>query len=117
MDCSFYPGETLLNVTEKNTSRLKQSIQLALKKGKGELQVANMENVFRNFSKHLMCSTSGMALPPPEPNLFSFNSPKGACEICNGLGYINEIEVKKIIPNDISFFFFMPKNEYNPIPI
>ena len=89
-----------INVKEKNTTRLKQSVQLALKKGKGELQVVNNENTFRNFSKHLMCPSSGIALPTPEPNLFSFNSPKGACNTCNGLGYTNEIEIKKIIPND-----------------
>ena len=47
-----------------------------------------------------MCPDSGISLPEPEPNLFSFNSPKGACSKCNGLGYTHEIEKDKIIPND-----------------
>jgi excinuclease ABC subunit A len=46
-----------------------------------------------------MCPTTGISYQNPEPNLFSFNSPKGACEHCNGLGTVNEINIKKIIPN------------------
>ena len=85
-------------VNEKSKPRLLESIALALKKGKDEIQI--IENDIRtNYSKQLMCSESGQSLPNPEPNLFSFNSPKGACESCNGLGFIHEVELDKIIPN------------------
>ena len=53
----------------------------------------------RYFSRELMCPTSGIAYPNPEPNTFSFNSPKGACSNCNGLGITNEINQLKIIPD------------------
>jgi excinuclease ABC subunit A len=56
-------------------------------------------NAIRYFSRNLMCPTTGVSYQNPEPNLFSFNSPKGACENCNGLGTINQINLKKIIPN------------------
>jgi excinuclease ABC subunit A len=84
-----------ITVKENSETRLKQSLSLGLKKGKGEVQIINQKNEFRNFSKLLMCSKSGISLPVGEPNLFSFNSPKGACEKCNGLGYTNEIEIEK----------------------
>src|SRR5690554_2836013 len=54
----------------------------------------------RFFSRHLMCPSSGISYPIPEPNSFSFNSPKGACPVCNGLGTMNEINLKKIIPDE-----------------
>ena len=53
----------------------------------------------RYFSRELMCPSSGVAYPNPEPNTFSFNSPKGACSKCNGLGITNEINFNKVIPN------------------
>ena len=58
------------------------------------------DNNPRYFSRELMCPTSGIAYPNPEPNTFSFNSPKGACTKCNGLGITNEINIKKVIPNE-----------------
>ncbi len=88
-----------ITVSHKNKLRLKQSLTLGFKKGKGEIQIINQKNSSRNFSKLLMCPESGISLAIAEPNLFSFNSPKGACQTCNGLGYINEIEIEKIIPN------------------
>jgi excinuclease ABC subunit A len=53
----------------------------------------------RYFSRNLMCPTTGISYPKPEPNSFSFNSPKGACDHCNGLGKVHEINLDKIIPN------------------
>ena len=85
-------------VNEKSKPRLLESISLALKKGKDEIQIIE-NDIKTNYSKQLMCSESGLSLPSPEPNLFSFNSPKGACESCNGLGFIHEVELDKIIPN------------------
>ena len=85
-------------VSEKSKGRIQQSISLAFKKGKDEIQIIE-DDIITNFSKELMCSKSGISLPNPEPNLFSFNSPKGACPVCNGLGFIHEVQLNKIIPN------------------
>ena len=84
-----------ISVQEKNKQRLKESVNLALKKGKNELIIIDETDQLRTLSKSLMCPDSGISLPEPEPNLFSFNSPKGACEKCNGLGYNHEIEQEK----------------------
>lgn len=81
--------------------RLKESLSTALKHGQGILAVMEYGmDKLRFFSKHLMCPTSGISYPEPEPNTFSFNSPKGACPKCNGLGEVSEIDIEKIIPDD-----------------
>ncbi len=81
--------------------RLKESLSTALKHGQGVLAVMEYGmDKLRFFSKHLMCPTSGISYPEPEPNTFSFNSPKGACPKCNGLGEVSEIDIEKIIPDD-----------------
>ena len=54
----------------------------------------------KSFSKRLMCPTTGISYRDPAPNIFSFNSPEGACPRCKGLGYVNEIDLKKVIPDD-----------------
>ena len=95
-DISLIVDRILIN--ENNRDRLQKSISLAFKKGKDEVQIIENDQKI-NFSKLLMCSESGVSLPNPEPNLFSFNSPKGACEVCNGLGFIHKIEIDKIMPN------------------
>ena len=80
--------------------RLKESLDVALKFGKGIMQVyAPESDSLRFFSKHLMCPTSGIAYDDPEPNSFSFNSPKGACKTCNGLGVEMKIDENKIFPD------------------
>tara|TARA_B100000768_G_scaffold68159_1_gene65554 strand:- start:5077 stop:7884 length:2808 start_codon:yes stop_codon:yes gene_type:complete len=95
-DISLIVDRILIN--ENNKTRLQKSISLALKKGKDEVQIIENDQKI-NFSKLLMCAESGVSLPNPEPNIFSFNSPKGACEVCNGLGFIHKIELDKIMPN------------------
>ena len=71
-----------------------------MQQGKGTLMVMLHESEeTKHFSRFLMCPTSGIAYAEPEPNLFSFNSPYGACKKCNGLGEVAEIDIKKIIPN------------------
>jgi excinuclease ABC subunit A len=81
--------------------RLNHSIHLAMKYGKGTVMVMdNQNNEVKTYSKFLMCPTTGISYPEPEPNTFSFNSPYGACEHCNGLGYVSELDIKKIIPDD-----------------
>lgn len=80
--------------------RLKESLETALKFGKGIVQVyAPQSDEIRYFSKNLMCPTSGIAYDDPEPNSFSFNSPKGACKTCNGLGIEMKIDEAKIFPD------------------
>lgn len=88
-------------VRELSKLRLINSLHLALKHGKGIIIILDNETgEAKNFSKFLMCPTSGISYPEPEPNTFSFNSPYGACEKCNGLGFISEVDIKKIIPDD-----------------
>jgi excinuclease ABC subunit A len=87
-------------IREQTKVRLANSVRLALKQGKGTLSVLDVDaNQIKNFSKELMCPTTGISYPEPEPNTFSFNSPYGACPKCNGLGYILEMDLDKIIPD------------------
>lgn len=89
-----------INVDESGQARLKESVDLALKTGKGVILVHDVETgKVQHFSKHLMCPTTGIAYDDPEPNLFSFNSPYGSCPNCNGLGEVSELDLDKIIPN------------------
>lgn len=90
-----------LNVTEFSKTRLTNSIHIAMKYGKGAIMVLdNDKGEIKNYSKFLMCPTTGISYPEPEPNTFSFNSPYGACEHCSGLGTVSEIDLEKIIPDD-----------------
>ncbi|MBN2274502.1 MAG: excinuclease ABC subunit UvrA [Bacteroidales bacterium] len=88
-----------LEVLAKDKERLKSSVSLAMQHGKGILMVleAGRENI-RYFSRQLMCPTTGISYNEPAPHTFSFNSPQGACQRCNGLGTINEVDIGKIIP-------------------
>jgi excinuclease ABC subunit A len=100
-----------LEITGNGASRLAQSLQTAMKHGKGTIMVleheeeskakkkSNAQNKVQFFSRSLMCPTSGVSYDEPAPNLFSFNSPYGACPKCNGLGQISEIDINKIVPN------------------
>jgi excinuclease ABC subunit A len=81
--------------------RLEETIKTALYAGNNILMVIDLEtNTPRYFSRDLMCPTTGIAYPNPEPNTFSFNSPKGACPACNGLGITNEVNLNKVILDD-----------------
>ncbi|WP_298393328.1 excinuclease ABC subunit UvrA [Flavobacterium sp.] len=101
---------------EDTDKRLAESIKTAMYHGEDVMMVIEHESDdVRFFSRTLMCPTTGISYQNPEPNLFSFNSPKGACEHCNGLGIINEINRKKIIPNpklSINKGGFAPLGEY-----
>jgi excinuclease ABC subunit A len=80
--------------------RLKKTIQIAMKQGEGLLMIMDYDTgEVKHFSKRLMCPTTGISYSDPAPNTFSFNSPQGACPRCKGLGYINEIDLAKVIPN------------------
>jgi len=81
--------------------RLSETINTAMYHGDNVLMVIdNDTNDVRYFSRNLMCPSSGISYPNPEPNNFSFNSPKGACGKCNGIGTLYQVNEKKIIPND-----------------
>ena len=87
-------------INDKIDKRLKESLNIALKYGKGVLQVFDPDTGnIRYFSKNLMCPNTGIAYDNPEPNSFSFNSPKGACQTCNGLGTEMKINLSKIFPD------------------
>ncbi|REH45018.1 excinuclease ABC subunit A [Tenacibaculum gallaicum] len=90
-----------LVVNDAAEKRLEETIKTALYTGDNILMVIDVDDEKpRYFSRELMCPTSGIAYPNPEPNTFSFNSPKGACSHCNGLGITNEINNQKVIPDD-----------------
>ena len=80
--------------------RLKKSVEIAMKQGEGLIMILDKDaNALKFFSKKLMCPTSGISYSDPAPNVFSFNSPQGACQRCKGLGVISEIDLDKVIPN------------------
>ncbi len=103
-----------IEITKDVKSRLYQSLQTAMKHGKGTIQVIEHEEEAakgkkkvksstaakaRFFSRFLMCPSTGISYDEPAPNLFSFNSPYGACPQCNGLGEVSEIDIDKIVAN------------------
>ncbi len=90
-----------LKIDKTVVKRLSESINTALYSGNNVMMVLDSESEKpRYFSRELMCPTTGIAYPNPEPNTFSFNSPKGACPKCNGLGNIQVVNETKIIPDD-----------------
>ncbi len=89
-----------LKIDTSAEKRLKESITTALYSGNNILMVLDIDSDKpRFFSRELMCPTTGIAYPNPEPNTFSFNSPKGACQACNGLGKTNIVNPEKVIPD------------------
>ena len=91
-----------LQVNDSSLKRLAESIKTAMHHGEDSLLVIDAdaeEDAPRYFSRNLMCPSSGISYPKPEPNTFSFNSPKGACQECNGLGKVHVVNLDKIIPD------------------
>ncbi|WP_410879937.1 excinuclease ABC subunit UvrA [Myroides sp. DW712] len=89
-----------IDTKEQTVQRLAESIQTAMYHGDDTIVILDQDTQeVRFFSRHLMCPTSGISYAKPEPNNFSFNSPKGACEVCNGLGTVHEINLHKVIPD------------------
>ena len=83
-----------------DTKRIYDSVVTAMKIGDSIMMIADLDSGFtRTYSRFLMCPTTGISYPEPEPNLFSFNSPYGACTTCNGLGEVTEADLTKIIPD------------------
>jgi excinuclease ABC subunit A len=105
-----------IDTSEETDKRLADSIRTAMYHGEDVMMVIEQETQeVRYYSRNLMCPSSGISYPNPEPNNFSFNSPKGACDNCNGLGVVNEINMRKIIPDPkltIKKGGFAPLGEY-----
>ncbi len=98
--------------------RLSQSVQTALKQGKGAMQMLDGAGALVYFSQNLMDPESGISYDEPSPNSFSFNSPYGACPVCNGLGVVEEITEESVIPDkslSISRGAIAPLGEYREL--
>lgn len=98
--------------------RLSQSVQTALRQGKGAMQMLDGNGTLVYFSQNLMDPESGISYDEPSPNTFSFNSPYGACPVCNGLGVIEEITEESVIPDkslSISRGAIAPLGEYREL--
>jgi excinuclease ABC subunit A len=102
----------------KDRARISQSVQRAMKEGKGVIMVVDETNQVHHFSRFLMDPKTGLSYDEPAPNLFSFNSPYGACPTCHGLGSIEEITEESVIPDkklSISRGGILPLGEYRDI--
>lgn len=98
--------------------RLSQSVQTALRQGKGAMQMLDGNGALVYFSQNLMDPESGISYDEPSPNTFSFNSPYGACPVCNGLGVVEEITEESVIPDkslSISRGAIAPLGEYREL--
>ena len=86
---------------QSDPARLAEAVRQAMYHGEGTILTEDIDTgESRYYSRHLMCPQSGISYPLPEPNTFSFNSPKGACPECGGLGQVLLIDLKKVIPDD-----------------
>lgn len=89
-----------IKVSQEDRKRMYDSVVTSMKIGESVMSIVDLENnKHRTYSRFLMCPTTGISYPEPEPNLFSFNSPYGACPNCNGLGEVTEADIDKIIPD------------------
>ncbi|MDC6386342.1 excinuclease ABC subunit UvrA [Flagellimonas taeanensis] len=99
-DIEIVIDRLMVSDSEDFHKRLSETINTAMYSGENVLMVLEEgEKVPRYFSRDLMCPSTGISYPTPEPNTFSFNSPKGMCPDCSGLGHIYEVNERKIIPN------------------
>ncbi len=111
-----------LQINESSLNRLKKSLKLAMQQGNGMVAVVEKDQPasIRYFSQQLMCPESGIAYAEPAPHNFSFNSPKGCCPHCHGMGTIHQIDIDKIIPNNelsIHDGGIVPLGKYKSLPI
>jgi excinuclease ABC subunit A len=88
-----------LIIDRKDGKRLQDSLKTAMRMGKGVIKISDKDNNVSHFSRFLMCPTTGISYDEPQPNSFSFNSPYGACERCDGLGYIFIVDKESVMPN------------------
>jgi excinuclease ABC subunit A len=93
-----------LQITSKDEKRIRQSINVAMRQGNGLIMILDLvpkteSEKLRYFSRRLMCPATGLSYNEPAPHNFSFNSPHGSCPKCKGIGYINQVDINKIIPD------------------
>ncbi len=89
-----------IDLNHPDKDRIRRTVSQSMKIGKGTISILDPEtNEVRHFSRKLMCPVTGLSYDEPEPNTFSFNSPYGACPVCNGLGLVNEIDLDKVMPD------------------
>ncbi len=105
-----------LQINANDRKRIYDSVLTAMRHGSKAMMVMDHEtNTVRHFSRLLMCPSTGISYPEPEPSLFSFNSPYGACQSCSGLGEVSEADIDKIIPDaklSVKQGGFAPLGEY-----
>ena len=103
-DIEIVIDRLIVKDNETSLKRLKESMITAMYSGNDSMILINEENnKTKYFSRNLVCPSSGISYSKPEPNSFSFNSPKGMCLDCNGLGTVNKINLQSVIPdNNIS---------------
>lgn len=110
-----------LKVQTKDVSRLKESVNVAFKHGDGQLMILDSEtDTLGHYSRKLMDPVTGLSYAEPAPHNFSFNSPQGACSKCKGLGYVNEIDREKIMPDmDVNIYDggILPLGKYKNVQI
>jgi excinuclease ABC subunit A len=89
-----------IDLNHPDKDRIRRTVSQSMKIGKGTISILDpATNEVRHFSRKLMCPVTGLSYDEPEPNTFSFNSPYGACPVCNGLGLVNEIDLDKVMPD------------------
>ncbi len=110
-----------LQVSGKDERRLKNSVATGMKQGNGLIVILDLENQkIRHFSRRLMCPSTGLSYSEPAPHNFSFNSPYGSCPKCKGLGYINRVDIDKIVPDKNQSIFqggILPLGKYRSVMI
>ncbi len=99
-DIEIVIDRLLVDSSESLDKRITETINTAMYHGDNVLMVLEEgSDLPRYFSRDLMCPSTGISYPTPEPNTFSFNSPKGMCPQCHGLGHVYDVNEQKIIPN------------------
>ena len=99
-DIEIVIDRIILKNNETSKKRLKDSLITAMYHGNNSLLIVNEEdNSNTYYSRSLICPSTGISYEKPEPNSFSFNSPKGMCKKCNGLGKLNKVNIDLVIPD------------------
>ena len=100
-DIEIVIDRIILKNDESSKKRLKDSLITAMYHGNNSLLIVNEEdNSNTYYSRSLICPTTGISYEKPEPNSFSFNSPKGMCKKCNGLGKLNRVNIDLVLPDN-----------------
>ena len=99
-DIDLLIDKLTVNVEKTSLKRLEESVEIALSQGDDSILIIDDCNKLNYYSKNLVCPETGISFDKPEPNSFSFNSPKGMCKDCSGLGIKNIVDMNLLIPDD-----------------